>query len=70
MITHVKKVLLPCQEKEKKQSSSFGWTIEQTAQGMEVSELSVSSTVTYSRVLPSESESGFIGQVSLHKQGI
>ena len=47
-----KKVLLPCQEKEKKQSPSFGWTIEQMVQGMEVSALNVSSTVMYSRVPP------------------
>ena len=45
-----KKVLLPCQEK--KQSSSFGWIIEQIAQGMGVSALNVSSTATYSRVHP------------------
>ena len=45
-----KKVLLPCQEK--KQSSSFGWIIEQIAQGMGVSALNVSSTATYSRVPP------------------
>ena len=41
-----KNVLLPCQEKEKKQSSSFGWTIEKNSHGMEISALNVSPTVT------------------------
>ena len=46
------RVLLPCQEKEKRQSSSFGWNIEQVAQEMDVGSLQLSPTVVYPSVPP------------------
>ena len=46
------RVLLPCQEKEKRQSSRFGWNIEQVAQEMDVGSLQLSPTVVYPSVPP------------------